>query len=34
MTDKVVKILKPGKIIPMHTFHPDQYEDLFNRKIE
>jgi len=30
----VVKILKPGKIIPIHTFHPDKYEDLFNRKIE
>ncbi len=31
---KVVKKLKPGKIIPIHTFHPDKYADLFNRKIE
>jgi ribonuclease J len=31
---KVVKILKPGKIIPIHTFHPDRYGDLFNQKIE
>jgi ribonuclease J len=30
---KVVKKLKPGKIIPIHTFHPDNYADLFNRKI-
>ncbi|MBW1738726.1 MAG: hypothetical protein JRJ69_14550, partial [Deltaproteobacteria bacterium] len=22
---KVVKKLKPGKIIPIHTFHPDRY---------
>jgi len=31
---KVVKKLKPKQIVPIHTFHPDQYEDLFNRKIE
>ncbi len=31
---KMVKKLKPVKIIPIHTFHPDQYEDLFHRKIE
>jgi len=31
---KVVNKLKPGKIIPIHTFHPDKYADLFNRKIE
>ena len=31
---KVVKKLKPGKIIPIHTFHPDKYDDLFNQKIE
>ncbi|MGB6606990.1 MAG: hypothetical protein WBF28_04195 [Atribacterota bacterium] len=31
---KVVKKLKPGKIIPIHTFHPDKYADLFSRKIE
>ena len=31
---KVVKKLKPGKIIPIHTFHPDKYGDLFARKIE
>ena len=31
---KMVTKLKPVKIIPIHTFHPDQYEDLFNRKIE
>jgi len=31
---KVVKKLKPGKIIPIHAFHPDKYADLFNRKIE
>ena len=31
---KVVKKLKPGKIIPIHTFHPDKYGSLFNRKIE
>jgi len=31
---KVVKKLKPGKIIPIHTFHPDKYSGLFNRKIE
>ncbi|HAJ33561.1 MAG TPA: hypothetical protein DCK79_09370 [Candidatus Atribacteria bacterium] len=30
---KVVKKLKPGKIIPIHTFHPDKYSSLFNRKI-
>jgi len=30
---KVVKKLKPGKIIPIHNFHPDKYADLFNRKI-
>jgi len=30
---KVVKKLKPGIIIPIHTFHPDKYTDLFNRKI-
>ena len=31
--EKVVKKLKPGKIIPIHTFHPDKYGDLFSRKI-
>jgi len=31
---KVVKKLKPGKVIPIHTFHPGKYDDLFNRKIE
>ena len=31
---KVVKKLKPRKIIPIHTFHPDKYGGLFNRKIE
>ena len=30
---KVVKKLKPGKIIPIHTFHPDKYAGLFNQKI-
>jgi ribonuclease J len=30
---KVVKKLKPGIIIPIHTFHPDKYAVLFNRKI-
>jgi len=31
---KVVSKLKPGKIIPIHTFYPDKYDDLFSRKIE
>ena len=31
---KVVKKLKPVKIIPIHTFHPDKYGGLFSRKIE
>jgi ribonuclease J len=31
---KVVKKLRPGKIIPIHTFYPDKYGGLFNRKIE
>jgi len=31
---KVVKKLRPGKIVPIHTFHPDKYDDLFNQKIE
>ena len=30
---KVVNKLKPGKILPIHTFHPDKYGSLFNRKI-
>lgn len=30
---KVVNKLKPGKIIPIHTFHPDKYVGLFSRKI-
>jgi len=30
---KVVKKLKPGKIIPIHTFHSDKYGGLFSRKI-
>ena len=30
---KVVKKLKPVKIIPIHTFHPDKYSGLFSRKI-
>jgi len=31
---KVVNKLKPGKIVPIHTFHPDKYSGLFSRKIE
>jgi len=31
---KVVKKLKPGKIIPIHTFRPDKYGGLFKQKIE
>jgi len=31
---KVVRKLKPGKIVPIHTFHPDKYDDLFSQKIE
>ena len=31
---KVVKKLKPGKIVPIHTFRPDKYDNLFNQKIE
>ena len=31
---KVVKKLKPGTIVPIHTFHPDKYSGLFSRKIE
>jgi len=31
---KVVKKLKPGKIVPIHTFHPGKYDGLFSRKIE
>ena len=31
---KMVKKLKSVKIIPIHTFHPDKYADLFKRKIE
>ncbi|HDP36852.1 MAG TPA: hypothetical protein ENN27_03140 [Candidatus Atribacteria bacterium] len=31
---KVVRKLKPEKIIPIHTFHPDKYGGLFSRKIE
>ena len=31
---KVVKKLEPGKIIPIHTFRPDKYDDLFSQKIE
>jgi len=23
-----------GKIVPIHTFHPDKYSGLFNQKIE
>jgi len=30
---KVVKKLKPKQIVPIHTFHPDKYGGLFNRKI-
>ena len=30
---KVVKKLKPGKIVPIHTFCPDKYGSLFSRKI-
>ncbi len=30
---KVVKKLKPGKIIPIHTFHPGKYGSLFSQKI-
>jgi len=26
--------LKMGKIVPIHTFHPDKYSGLFNQKIE
>jgi hypothetical protein len=25
--------LKPGRIIPIHIFHPDKYSGLFGRKI-
>jgi ribonuclease J len=31
---KVVKKLKPRKIVPIHTFYPDKYSDLFSQKIE
>ena len=31
---KVVKKIKPGRIVPIHTFHPDKYGSLFNQKIE
>ena len=31
---KVVNKLKPGKIVPIHTFHPDKYGGLFKQKIE
>ena len=31
---KAVKKLKPGEIVPIHTFHPDKYGGLFSRKIE
>ena len=31
---KVVKKLKPGRIIPIHTFHPDKYGSLFSQQIE
>ena len=31
---QLVKKLKSGKIIPIHTFHPDKYGGLFSRKIE
>lgn len=31
---KVVNKLKPGKIVPIHTFHPDKYSGLFKQKIE
>ena len=30
---KVVKKLRPGKIVPIHTSHPDKYGDLFSQKI-
>jgi ribonuclease J len=30
---KVVKKLKPGKIVPIHTFHPGKYGGLFSQKI-
>jgi len=30
---KVVNKLKPGKIVPIHIFHPDKYGGLFSRKI-
>jgi ribonuclease J len=26
--------LKPGRIIPIHAFHPNKYGGLFSRKIE
>ena len=26
--------LKPKRIIPIHTFHPDQYEDLFTEPVQ
>jgi len=29
---KVVRKLKPGEIGPIHTFHPDKYNDLFARR--
>jgi len=31
---KVVNKLKPEKIIPIHTFHPDKYHQLFSQKVE
>ena len=31
---KVVDKLKPRKIIPIHTFHPDRYNQLFRQKVE
>jgi len=30
---KVVKKIKPGKIVPIHSFHPDKYDGLFSQKI-
>lgn len=31
---KVVNKLKPWRIIPIHTFHPDKYSGLFSQQIE
>lgn len=30
---KLVNALNPGALIPIHTFHKDQYRQIFNRKV-